>query len=186
MKKAIAISVALIAGAGTAGACPEAPDHIAGVDALIREIQSAETEVEAQGISVRMWELWMDAPDTRSQALLDRGMSRREGWDLLGALEEFNALVEYCPDYAEGYNQRAFVNYLRHDFPAALNDLDRALELSPNHVAAMSGRALSLLGLKRMEEARAALADALVLNPWLPERQLLKPGGLLEPPGEDI
>jgi Flp pilus assembly protein TadD len=67
-----------------------------------------------------------------------------------------------------------------------LTDLDRAIELSPNHVAALSGRALSLLGLKRLDEARDALNTALELNPWLSERALLEPGGLLDPPGKDI
>lgn len=113
-------------------------------------------------------------------------MARRESWDLVGALQELDQLVAYCPDYAEGYNQRAFVNFLRQDFGAALIDLDKALDLSPNHIAAMSGRALTLLGLKRLDEARTALTEALALNPWLSERVLLSPGGALEPPGEDI
>ncbi|MEM6660474.1 MAG: tetratricopeptide repeat protein, partial [Pseudomonadota bacterium] len=51
---------------------------------------------------------------------------------------------------------------------------------------AISGRALTLLGLQRLEEARAALSQALDLNPWLSERALLAPGGPLEPPGQDI
>jgi tetratricopeptide (TPR) repeat protein len=110
-------------------------------------------------------------------------MTRRSSFDFLGALEDFDQLIDYCPEYAEGYNQRAFVHYLRRDFAAALRDLDRALELSPRHVAAMSGRALSLYGLSRMEEAREALAAALALNPWLPERYLADPGGPLAPPG---
>ncbi|WP_419737709.1 tetratricopeptide repeat protein [Ruegeria sp.] len=169
-----------------AQSCPSAPDHSEGVGALIAQIQQAESQSEARGISNKMWELWTDAPDLRAQTLLDRGMARREASDLLGALQELDELVLYCPDYAEGYNQRAFVNFLRQDFPSALVDLDRALELSPNHIAAMSGRALTLLGLRRLDEARSALTAALELNPWLSERALLEPGGALEPPGEDI
>ncbi|KIC41567.1 hypothetical protein RA27_10035 [Ruegeria sp. ANG-R] len=166
--------------------CPASPDHIANIDALIAQTQSATSERDARVIAGQMWQYWTDAPDARAQTLLDRGMARREAWDLLGALEELDALVGYCPDYAEGYNQRAFVNYLRQDYGAALIDLDRAIALSPNHVAALSGRALSLLGLNRLDEARAALTGALELNPWLSERALLAPGGLLDPPGEDI
>ena len=113
-------------------------------------------------------------------------MTRRDAWDLLGAIEDFDKLIAYCPFYAEGYNQRAFAHFLRQDFEAALPDLDRAIELSPNHVAAISGRALTLLGLQRIDEAREALQQALELNPWLSERHLLGPGGALELPGEDI
>ncbi len=170
----------------SAAECPTSPDHIAEIDALIEQAQDATSEREARAISSQMWQFWTDAPDLRAQTLLDRGMARREAWDLLGALEDLNSLVGYCPEYAEGYNQRAFVNYLRQDYGAALVDLDRAIALSPNHVAALSGRALSLLGLKRLDDARSALNYALSLNPWLSERALLAPGGLLDPPGEDI
>lgn len=187
MKHALATLAVAVSFATTASAeCPQAPNHVSGIDALIAQAQGASSEREARGISGQMWQLWTDAPDARAQNLLDRGMSLREAWDLPAAQVEFDALVAYCPDYAEGYNQRAFVSYLQQDFAAALIDLDQAIELSPNHVAALSGRALSLLGLKRLDEARAALNYALELNPWLSERALLAPGGLLDPPGEDI
>lgn len=166
--------------------CPSAPDHSDRLKLLIAQIQKAETEMAAREISNQMWELWADAPDESAQAVLDRGMSRRNGWDLLGALQEFDRLIDYCPDYAEGYNQRAFVNFLRQDFASALSDLDRTLELSPSHIAAMSGRALTLMGLQRMDEAREALAEALALNPWLPERHLAAKGGPLAIPGQDL
>ncbi|UWQ34975.1 hypothetical protein K3555_07205 [Leisingera sp. M527] len=163
--------------------CPAAPDHSARLDGLLFEVQKAATEDQAREIANRMWEFWADAPDAQAQAMLDRGMTRRTSFDFLGALEDLDQLIAYCPDYAEGYNQRAFVHYLRRDFAAALRDLDRALHLSPRHIAAMSGRALSLYGLSRLEEARAALAEALALNPWLPERYLADPGGPLAPAG---
>ncbi|MEY8843209.1 hypothetical protein AB9K41_29600, partial [Cribrihabitans sp. XS_ASV171] len=159
-------SIALVASALTtcaalADSCPPPPDHSESLDRLIVEIGEAGSENEARRIANRMWEYWADAPNEQAQAILDRGMTKRASWNLLGAREEFDLLVEYCPDYAEGYNQRAFVNFLRQDFAAALVDLDRAIELSPRHVAALSGRALSLLGLGRVEEARDALQDAL-------------------------
>ncbi len=160
-------------------ACPAAPDHQAALDALIGEVQSAPNEGAAQQLSNEMWQYWADAPDEVAQEILDRGMRRRRGYDFLGALEDFSTLIDYCPDYAEGYNQRAFVYFLQQDYQAALPDLERALELSPRHVAAMSGQALVLLGLERFGEARGVLREAMRLNPWLPERGLIAPGGPL-------
>jgi tetratricopeptide (TPR) repeat protein len=90
-------------------------------------------------------------------------------------------LIDYCPDYAEGYNQRAFVSFLTEDFEGALPDLDRTLELSPTHVGALAGKALTLLALSRQDEGQKVLKQALALNPWLSERALLS-----EPPGQDI
>ncbi|PJE34088.1 hypothetical protein CVM52_24095 [Pseudooceanicola lipolyticus] len=174
-----------MAGPGAAD-CPDAPDHSASIAGLLGEVQAARTEAEAREIANRMWGFWTDAPDELAQEMLDRGMTRRSSYDFLGALKDLDRLVAYCPEYAEGYNQRAFVHFLRQDFTPALRDLDRAIALSPNHVAALSGRALTLMGLGRIDEARSALDHALELNPWLPERRLAGPGGPLAPLGKDI
>lgn len=128
----------------------------------------------------------MRAPDEAAQAALDAGLRARESYDFLGAIEEYDRLVSYCPTYAEGYNQRAFVAFLRQDYEAALTDLDTALDYSPRHVGAQSGRALTLLNLGRLAEARTQLLEALENNPWLSERFLLQEGGPLAPQGEDI
>jgi len=174
--------------------CPPSLDHSEALETLISQVQRAPNETEARHLSNQMWEFWADAPDDPAQAILDRGMTRRSSYDFLGALEDFDQLIAYCPHYAEGYNQRAFVHYLRQDYEAALKDLDQAVALSPRHVAALSGRALALYGLNRLGEARLALGEALTLNPWLPERGLATHGGPLSPqsptsppaPGQDL
>lgn len=153
--------------------CPEAPDHSAKIDGLIASVQQAPNEMSARNISNEMWTYWADAPDAYAQELLDEGMDRRRAYDFNGAITALNALVVYCPEYAEGYNQRAFVNFLRQDYAAALPDLDRAIALSPRHIAALAGRALTLVGMDRNAEAALSLRAALKLNPWLSERALL-------------
>jgi tetratricopeptide (TPR) repeat protein len=153
--------------------CPAAPDHSKELTALITAAQNAPDEGAARQLAPEFWAIWTDAPDDHAQELLDEGMDRRRAFDFDGALRALDALVEYCPDYAEGYNQRAFVNFLRQDFSAALPDLDRALALSPRHIGALSGRALTLTGLGRKAEAALSLRAALALNPWLTERSLL-------------
>lgn len=155
-------------------ACPAAPDHTTRLNEIIRAVQIAPDETAARRLSQDLWELWADAPDETAQELLDQGMARRAQYDFLGALRAFDRLVAYCPDYAEGYNQRAFVNFLRQNFAPALEDLDRAIALSPRHIAALSGKALTLMGLGRDDEAQQVLRAALRLNPWLSERHLLK------------
>lgn len=161
--------------------CPAAPDIDADVAGILTEIQAAPTEMKARELSNELWKLWAKAPDEPAQELLDRGMSARASYDFIGALDALDRLVAYCPDYAEGYNQRAFVNFLREDYEAALPDLERALERRPTHVAALAGKALTLMGLGRQDEAQLVLREALELNPWLPERGLLR-----TPAGQDL
>lgn len=154
--------------------CPAAPDHRENLDRLFSEIQAAPNQSEGLALAKGLWQYWADAPDEVSQKILDRGMTRRSGFDFLGALSDFDTLIAYCPDYAEGYNQRALVNFLRADYEAVLPDLDRAISLSPRHVGAIMGRMATLMALGRRVEAQIDLNRGLALNPWLPERALIE------------
>jgi tetratricopeptide (TPR) repeat protein len=179
--------VAFICLAGpTFAGCPAPPDISDRLTALVAQAQDAENEIEGRKISGRMWQLWLRAPDAAAQEVLDRGMRARASFDFVGALAAFDRLIDYCPEYAEGFNQRAFVHFLREDYGQALLDLDKALILSPRHVGAQSGRALTLMNLDRPAEAREQLLEALENDPWLSERFLLNEGGPLAATGKDI
>jgi tetratricopeptide (TPR) repeat protein len=180
MRQILAVLAALLA-APVFAECPPAPDIAEAQAALLAKAREAENEGQGRDILNELWKLWAMAPDEPAQELLDRGMSARSSYDFLGAIDALDRLVEYCPDYAEGYNQRAFVNFLRQDYEAALIDLDLALERAPEHVAALSGKALTLMGLGRHDEAQEVLREAVKLNPWIPERGMLR-----EPPGKDL
>lgn len=164
-----------------ADTCPPAPDLDPEKTELMEAVRAAPSEMSARQLTNRLWELWSLAPDSYAQELLDEGMERRASYDFDGALKAFDALIAYCPDYAEGYNQRAFVRFLREEYDSALEDLDRVLEISPDHIAALAGRALTLMGQGEIDAGQQALRDALKLNPWLPERHMLIPD-----PGQDI
>ncbi|WP_281966631.1 tetratricopeptide repeat protein [Roseovarius nanhaiticus] len=171
--KSLVFALTLLGTAATAQTCPPAPDHSAALTALIEEARAAPDRQAGMIVSDKMWALWTEAPDAHAQELLDEGMERRQSYDYDGAMTAFEALVDYCPDYAEGYNQRAFIRYLREEFEAALPDLDAALARTPRHVAALTGKALTLVALGRNGEAALALRAALDMNPWLSERALL-------------
>jgi tetratricopeptide (TPR) repeat protein len=174
MKRIMTFWIALIlAGPAFAQICPAAPDHSEALSALIEEARNAPDQAAGQALSQKMWALWAAAPDEHAQNLLDTAMARREMFDFEGAVKAAEALIAYCPDYAEGYNQRAFVNFLREDYAAALPDLEKTLSLNENHVAALTGQALTLMALERRGEAALVLRRALALNPWLGERHLL-------------
>lgn len=164
-----------------ADGCPVAPNHDDALTRLYEQVQAAPDAMAARVFSNQMWELWTEAPDEPSQMMLDEGMTALRYGDYLRAFDRLNKLVAYCPFYAEGYNQRAFLNFLRGDFEAVLPDLDQALKLNPRHTGALTGKARTLIALGRDDEAQEPLRQAVDLNPWLGERALLK-----EPKGKDI
>lgn len=153
--------------------CPAPPDHSEQLETLIEAVKLAPDANAAQLITNDMWALWADAPDDTAQQMLDDGLVRRASHDLDGAKTAFEQLIEYCPSYAEGYNQRAFILFIQKEYEFALVDLTRAIELSPNHIAAIAGKALTYIGLERDVEAQALLREAVKMNPWLKERQFL-------------
>lgn len=154
--------------------CPALPDRSDRHTELLALVAQAQNEMKAQDLNNQLWEIWTTAPDDIAQEMLERGMGKRRAYDFLGAISDFDALIAYCPHYAEGYNQRAFIHFLREDYESALTDLRRTLEITPDHIGALSGVALSLLNMGLEREGQLALRHALTLNPWLPERFQLR------------
>ena len=108
-------------------------------------------------------------------------MQRRDVYDFEGAQKLFDELIAYCPHYPEGYNQRAFIHFLRDNYDESLADIDVVLEALPDHFSALSGKALVLMRQGRMELAQKSLREAVRLFPWVKERHML-----IKQPGEDL
>ncbi|WP_224826524.1 tetratricopeptide repeat protein [Cognatishimia sp. MH4019] len=161
--------------------CPPVADTSTERAALLSQLKVAPDPGAAQVLNAQLWEIWLMAPDDKAQDLLDGAVERMRLGDLDRAITQLDELVSYCPDYAEGYNQRAFAYYLKQDFAPALADLDRALAILPEHIGALSGKGLTLIGMGRAAAAQKALREAVDLHPWLSERALL-----VEPPGEEL
>ncbi len=173
MKKLVLV-LSLCAQPALSQSCPPAPDHAVRTAELIEALRSGSAR-EAPVFSSALWVLWRDAPDQKAQDLLDQGIGHIGEQQFDKAKIVLDELVSYCPEFAEGYNQRAFAAFLSQDYAGALIDLDAAIALNPVHIAAISGRGLTLLGLGRKEDAYQAIRDALDLNPWLSERRFLPP-----------
>ncbi|MEM0945036.1 MAG: hypothetical protein AAGI70_13940 [Pseudomonadota bacterium] len=163
-------------------ACPVAEPVSTRAPDLFAALKAAPSERAGRVHEDAIWQLWVTAPDAASQALLDHAFGRLRVADYTGAETALTGLIERCPDYAEGYNQRAYAKFLQGRFDASLEDILLTLEREPQHFGALSGRARILFQQGRVEPARRALDAALAVNPWLRERHLLPLG----PIGEEL
>jgi tetratricopeptide (TPR) repeat protein len=168
------LSLGFIALPVLAAACPD-QDLSAEKDPLYELLLIAKSEPEGIALGKAIWDLYSTAPDAKAQDLLDRGVRYLQRGQFITSRKLLTELIEYCPDYAEGWNQRAFARYLDGDLDGALQDLTRTLEIEPRHFGALSGRGLTLLRQGRSILGHQALRDALKVNPWLNERHLLPP-----------
>jgi len=139
--------------------------------ALFNDLATAETESHGRAAEAAIWQFWFDqAPTKQARESLDAGMKRREAYDFEAAENHLDEVVHTAPLYAEGYNQRAFVRFLRENYSGSQDDLEKALELEPNHFGAMSGLYHILRIENRQNAALRILTDAVAIHPWLKER----------------
>lgn len=151
------------------------------VQRLYIELKQSKTESAARAVENKIWQKWVIGPNTEATNLLAKAMERRRAYDFAGSLEILNKVVEKTPNWAEGWNQRAFVHFLREEFDKSLEDADRAIELEPNHFGALAGKAQILMSQGRTELGQKALRRAIKLHPFLKERALL-----IEIPGQEL
>lgn len=171
MLLAAALSLCLLA--MSARATPEQ-------DALFKALKNAPTEEEASRIEDDIWTSWLDAaPTPEIRQKVDEAMRRRDSYDFQGAKVLLDKVVEEAADYSEGWNQRAFILFLQGNYEASLEDIERALALEPRHFGALSGKAIILMTLGRVESGQEVLREAVGIHPFLKERDMLiKPQGV--------
>jgi tetratricopeptide (TPR) repeat protein len=145
-------------------------------DRLFEALKTAKTEREGRLAENAIWNWWLDqAPTPDVRKAIDFGMKRRESYDFEAAEAAFDEAVEKAPDYAEGWNQRAFARFLRDNIDGSLSDLEKVVELEPDHFGAWSGMYHVLMRTGRPEVAISALSRAVTIHPWIQERRLLPP-----------
>ena len=143
---------------------------------LFDKLKATKSEADAAQVANLLWRDFTRAPDPHAQKLLDKGMRMIRRGEADGAVPILDALIAYCPGFAEGWNQRAFAYFLTGKYDNALEDIDRTLEIEPRHFGALSGKVLTLIRQGRQSLAILVLQDALKVHPWLSERRLLPEG----------
>lgn len=167
----LSLCVLLVSGISHS-AFAQASDTVRGV--LFERLASASTEREGREVESAVWNFWLDqAPDSDLRALMDQGMDRVRVYDFEQAEKLYSQVIEAAPDYAEAYNQRAFVRFLREHYDSSLSDLEKTLELEPKHFGALAGLYHVLLRQNRTKAAFGAIQEAVTIHPWLKERHVL-------------
>lgn len=145
-----------------------AGDRAAQLDQLFAQLKTAERQ-EAAALQLEIWRLWFtyDGADTEIPALMERGSSAMQGHDHAVAEAAFSAVIERDADFAEGWNRRATVRYLRGDIHGSIADIGQVLAREPRHFGALSGLGLCRIALGDTRGAIEAYERALAANPRL-------------------
>ncbi len=178
---AVLALAALLMLAGTALRAAESLSPMAGLSesaakeraALFAELTATKNDVEARAVEDKLWIFWGGFADAESQRLLAVSHEAQLRFDYGRALVAMEALVKHQPQFAEGWNQLAYVLFLAGSYDASLAAIEQTLKLEPMHYAALAGKGIILIQQGKEAEAQAPLKRALAINPWLKERNLI-------------
>jgi len=132
---------------------------------LFADLKAASSAGDAQRLESSIWLSWLATDDEKSAQLLQRIVEAMAVRDMDEALAASNELVEYDPEFAEGWNKRATVNYLIGDFNSSVKDIQRTLQLEPRHFGAISGLGLIFLQKGDFKAALEAFENVLDISP---------------------
>ena len=133
---------------------------------LYAQLAAAEDEAAAQKFAGQIERLWLDARSDTVALLMERGLNAAHAKNFDLSLKLLDAVVELQPDYAEGWNRRAYVHFLNNDVQHALGDLRRVLALDPNHFKALDGLVQVLRDIGEKKAALAAMRTLLEVHPY--------------------
>lgn len=134
---------------------------------LYRQLIEAKDEESAKLVSDAIEKLWLASGSDTVDLLMGRALKSVEEDEHDVALRILDAVVAIAPSYAEGWNQRATVFYLKRDYRRSLNDLRQVLALDPNHFKAINGLALIMQEFGDKKAALEALRRGLKVHPFL-------------------
>ncbi len=134
------------------------------LDQLFGALQRAGPE-EWQAISDQIRAIWAESGSPSLDLLYQRGEQALSDNDPQAAIEHFTAVIENAPDFAAAWNGRATAYYMAGLFGPALEDIAQVLALEPRHFGALTGLAVMLEEMGRLDLARAAYEQVLALSP---------------------
>jgi tetratricopeptide (TPR) repeat protein len=118
---------------------PPRNDRTQNLDFLFGALKVAPDDDSAKAIADRIWGVWIGAGGDTTNLLISRVRSAIESKDLDLAIQLLDSIIEFKPEYVEGWNQRATVYYMKKDYTHALADLAQVLGREPRHFGALFG-----------------------------------------------
>ena len=102
-------------------------------------LATSSEKASAKRIANALERLYLTSGSATVDLLMKRGITAIKAKKYEQALKFLNAVIDLAPDYAEGWNRRAYVFYKQNDYRQAVGDLRRVLALDPNHFKALDG-----------------------------------------------
>ena len=97
--------------------------------------------MEASKILFNIWDIWSIADNQETQIIFDEANQFMDVGELDNAIELFTKVIKQSPEFAEGWNKRATVYFLKGELNKSISDIEKTLNLEPRHFGALDGLA---------------------------------------------
>jgi tetratricopeptide (TPR) repeat protein len=146
---------------------PTNVDRSRNIDFLFGALKAAPDADAAKLVENRILSLWLASGSDTTDLLMARVKTAIDAKDFDLALQLLDAIVEIKPDYAEGWNRRATVHFLKKDFSQSIADIRQVLAREPRHFGALAGLGMIMQEIGEDKRALEIFRRALELHPHL-------------------
>lgn len=133
---------------------------------LYAHLATADSDTSAKAVATSIERLWMNSSSDTVALLMERAIAAVHKKKPEVALRILDEVVALAPDYAEGWNQRAYIHFTQNQVQQALGDIRRVLALDPNHFKALDGLVHVLKEIGQKKGALAAAKKLLEVYPF--------------------
>jgi len=138
------------------------------LDTLLGQLHIAGKSENTVAIEKEIQEIWTRNKSATAEVLLQESTVAMSAGDYDPAEKMLSQLLETYPQFAAGWQHRAFLYHKIGRPDVALIDIDHALALEPRDYVAYALKGIILVDLNRSDEAITAFRQALAINPNLP------------------
>lgn len=138
------------------------------LDDLFARLRTAASAEDARQLEDSIWEIWFhyDGDNRHINYLMKRAAAAIANQSFEHAEVLCSTVIEFAPEFVEGWNRRATVRYLAADIDGSIADVNATLDLEPRHFGALSGLGLCFLALEDLEKAAEAIRRVLEIHPY--------------------
>ena len=166
----LAVFVFMLASPFSANAATVTSQNDETLQQLFSNLQQADDGETANDIALKIWDRWMSTSgDTATDELMERGVYYMQTGNLQVAEDVFSNIIEKHPDYAEAWNKRATVRFLRSNWSGSADDIAQVLAIEPKHFGALSGLAMIRLHQGEYSSALSIYEKVLEIHPFSPD-----------------
>ena len=143
---------------------------------LFNQLEKAPDSNTADLVTSQIWNRWMSASgDTAINEMMERGTYFMQIGKLPLAEDIFTKIIDDHPDYAEAWNKRATVRFMRQNWRGSEADIAEVLSREPKHFGALSGLGMIKLYEGDLPTALLIYEEVLTIHPYSPDAVKLIP-----------